>query len=40
MVIVVTHENPVGRRWRYWSATTRRKARNPELRSGISVLAR
>ncbi len=38
--MVVTHEKPLGSRCRYWSATSRRKARNPEFRSGISVSTR
>ena len=38
MVIVVTHEKPAGSRRRYGSATSRRNARSPELRSGMRVL--
>ena len=38
--MVVTHENPAGSRWRYCTATERRKARRPELRSGIFTPAR
>ena len=40
IVIVVTHENPGGSWLMYCSATSRRKARSPELRSGIFVCAR
>ena len=38
IVIVVTQENPGGSSRRYGRATWRRKARSPELRSGISQL--
>ena len=37
MVIVVTQEKPAGSSRRYGSETSRRKARRPELRSGIRV---
>ena len=39
-MIVVTQENPGGSSRRYGSATSRRNARSPELRSGISELTR
>ena len=37
MVIVVTQENPGGSSRRYGAAAWRRKARSPELRSGMRV---
>ena len=40
MVMVVTQENPGGSWLTYCRATSRRKARSPELRSGIGVCAR
>ncbi len=38
-MIVVTQLNPGGSSRRYGSDTSRRKARNPEFRSGIGVAA-
>jgi hypothetical protein len=40
MVMVVTQLNPGGSRCRYWRATSARKARRPELRSGMGFSAR
>jgi len=34
-VAVDTHEKPLGSSGRYGSSASRRKARNPEFRSGI-----